>query len=130
MKKGPHGFTLIELLIAVAVVAILAVIAIPSYESYIVRSNRAAAKAALMDVAQREQQYMLDTRTYAATLVDLGIGSLPAEVARHYTIAIAVTATAPPGFTATATPLPAGRQAADGLLRINQAGVREPADKW
>ncbi|MDE2046954.1 MAG: prepilin-type N-terminal cleavage/methylation domain-containing protein, partial [Betaproteobacteria bacterium] len=47
MKKGPHGFTLIELLIAVAVVAILAVIAIPSYESYIVRSNRAAAKAAL-----------------------------------------------------------------------------------
>jgi type IV pilus assembly protein PilE len=35
------GFTLIELMIAVAVVATLAAVALPSYQQYVMRSNRA-----------------------------------------------------------------------------------------
>lgn len=46
------GFTLIELMIAVAILAIIMAIAIPSYQQYVVRSNRAEAKTILMQAAQ------------------------------------------------------------------------------
>jgi type IV pilus assembly protein PilE len=46
------GFTMLELLIGVVVVAILAAIAIPSYSAYVIRGQRAAAKAALEQAAQ------------------------------------------------------------------------------
>jgi type IV pilus assembly protein PilE len=65
-KASPHrGFTLVELLVAMAIVGIIALFAYPSYEAYIVRSNRAAAQSVLLDVAQRQQQYLLDNRSYA-----------------------------------------------------------------
>lgn len=51
-KRNPLGFTLIELMIVVAIVAILATIALPSYLQYVKRSDRAAAKAALLENAQ------------------------------------------------------------------------------
>ncbi|QKK03741.1 MAG: type IV pilin protein [Pseudomonadota bacterium] len=47
-----HGFTLIELMIAVAILAIVMAIAIPSYNEFVTRSNRAEAKALLMNAAQ------------------------------------------------------------------------------
>jgi type IV pilus assembly protein PilE len=58
------GFTLIELLIAVAVVAILAAIAIPSYSAYIVRGQRAAAKAVLLQTAQAMERYYTVNGSY------------------------------------------------------------------
>jgi len=50
--RSASGFTLIELMIAVAILAIVMAIAIPSYNEYVTRSNRAEAKAILMNVAQ------------------------------------------------------------------------------
>lgn len=47
-----RGFTMIDLLVALAVVAIIAAIAIPSYSAYVVRGQRAAAKAVLLQTAQ------------------------------------------------------------------------------
>lgn len=98
------GFTLIELMIAVAVVAILAVIAIPSYNRYVLRSNRAAAESVMMDMASAQERYMIDNRSYAASTAALGY-TLPDTVSSNYKIDTAPVAGPPPGFTVTATPI-------------------------
>jgi type IV pilus assembly protein PilE len=62
------GFTLMELMMVLAVVAILAAIAYPSYMDQVMKSKRAVAKNALLDLANRQEQYFFDNRTYANTL--------------------------------------------------------------
>ena len=99
--KTEKGFSLVELLVAVAIMGILAAVAIPGYQNYVVKGNRAAAQSFMMDLANREKQYMLDARTYV-NYPTLGV-SAPADVSKHYTIAITPVAT-PPEFTITATP--------------------------
>ena len=57
--RAGRGFTLLELMIVVAIVGILASIAYPSYMDHVRKGNRAKAQAFLMDVAQRQQNYLL-----------------------------------------------------------------------
>ena len=56
MKRKLSGFTLIEALIVVAIIGIIAAFAYPSYMESVRKSNRAEAKAELMEVAQRLQR--------------------------------------------------------------------------
>jgi type IV pilus assembly protein PilE len=135
--KMHRGFTLIELMVTVAVVAIMASVAYPSYQAYLIRNNRAAAQSALMDVAQRQQQFLLDNRGYTCDLTSTGLNwTVPASVAQNYTIAVTMTPgtcalpPTPPAFTATATPKAGTRQVVDGNLTIDQAGSKLPANKW
>jgi len=123
-----RGFTLIELMIAVAVVAIITMIAIPSYTSQMVKGRRSSAEAALMDVAQREQQYLLDARGYA-NLATLNT-TIPVDVNNFYQINIVPNAGPPPSFTASATPLPGTAQAGDPVLTIDSTGAKTPANLW
>ena len=123
------GFTLIELMITVAVVAILAAIAFPSYAMFMKKSRRGDAEATLMDIAQREQQYLLDTRTYAPDVATLKT-TVPADVLAYYTIAIVPGGAAPPSFVITATPIAGSQQAGDYTLTLNNTGVKSPASVW
>lgn len=124
-----RGFTLIELMITVAVVAILAAVAFPSYQQYVIRGKRAAAQSEMMDIANRQQQFLLANRSYAskATLEASGY-ALPTEVSANYTYDITIGAGATPSFTITFTAT--GSQASDGPLSLTSAGVKTPASKW
>lgn len=130
MAKGKqHGFTLIELMITVAIIGILAAIAYPSYASYIIKGNRTAAKAQMLDIANRQQQFMLANRAYAtrAMLTTSGY-ALPTEVSTKYSYSISLGTGAVPDYLITFTAI--GSQASDGDLTINSEGVKTPPNKW
>ena len=129
------GFTLIELLITVAVVAVLAAIAYPSYDSYVRRSKRSEAQQLLAAIANREAQYLLDSRMYTAVIGATGLnvnterwtctptGAPTSCTNGAYTVTVAIdNAATPPTFTATAAAT--GKQVQDGNLTINQTGAK------
>ncbi|MBI5658212.1 MAG: prepilin-type N-terminal cleavage/methylation domain-containing protein [Nitrosomonadales bacterium] len=123
VARPQRGFTLVELMIVVAIVGILAMIAVPSYRQYVVKANRAAAESYIMSLTNRQEQYVLDARTYA-TKAQLGIATDPADVSKNYTVTFGnVTAT-----TYTITAAPTGGQLADdtrcGSVSIDQAGTK------
>lgn len=131
-----RGFTLIELMIVVVIVSILMAIALPSYAYFMQKSRRGDAEATLMDIAQREQQYLNDARAYApdtATLYACAPApcGVPADVSSYYTITIAAPAGAtPPTFVVTATPIAGSPQAGDVTLTLDYTGVRSPSSAW
>jgi type IV pilus assembly protein PilE len=123
--KKTRGFTLIEMMIVVTIIGILVAIAVPSYQSHLRKGRRAEAQAFVTQVAQRQQQYLLDARTYAfgsTALSDLGL-SPPASVSTHYSITV-TGASSPPQFTVTADPSGSTVQAADGTLTMNHTGQK------
>ncbi len=71
------GFTLIELMVVVVIAAILASVAVPSYENFIARSKRSQAKSMLLQVADKQEQFFLDNKRYAATMTELGYAANP-----------------------------------------------------
>ena len=94
---------------------------------------RASAEAHLMNISQRQQQYLLDRRgSYASTVAALNVPT-PTDVAALYTIAIATTAGPPPTFSASATPIAGKTQAKDlgGVaLTIDNTGAKGPSGAW
>jgi type IV pilus assembly protein PilE len=133
MKRVATGFTLIELVIAVAVIAILAAVAYPSYTRHVARSHRSQAQGYLMRVAQRQQQFFLDSRDYAAQAAIFSAEPVPAEVAEQYQVAVGpATPTTPPTFIVTATPRAGSLQAAyrEPALSIAQDGSKSPSGAW
>ena len=120
-----RGFTLIELMITVAIVAILAAIAYPSYSAYIRKGKRATAQAALMDLAAKEQSYLLDRRVYTIVLADTGFVT-PAEIQAAYTISVACTPADCSGFTATATPAGGQAVSSEQTMTLDNTGVKQP----
>lgn len=121
-----RGFTLVELLVVVLIIGILSAIAYPAYTSYVKRGNRSAAQAYMMDVAQAQQQYLLDARSYGdETVIKV---AQPQRVLDNYTINIKPLPGPPPTFMITLTPK--GQQVGDVELTLNNDGNKTPSDKW
>src|SRR5262245_61219793 len=113
-------------MIVVVIIGILAAVAYPSYRQYVIRGNRAAAQAQMMDIANRQQPYFLANRAYA-TKAQLGY-SLNSEVVGKYTATSTLGTGSVPSFTITFAA--AGSQTSDGNLTLNNEGVKTPAAKW
>jgi type IV pilus assembly protein PilE len=129
IRGNQGGFTLIELMITVVIVAILLAIALPGFQNQVIRGHRAAAQAQMLDIANREQQFLLANRAYAnkATMVANGY-TLPPKVSAHYEFTVAVGLATIPTFNITFTPT--GRQLKDGALTLDHLGNKGPVDKW
>lgn len=124
-KSLQKGFTLIELMIVVAIVAILGTVAIANYRSYVLRSNRAEAKSALMRIQAQQEKYYLNVNSYTNNLVLLNSAAVTER--RLYNIQLEVDADGD-GYTARATAT--GSQVADEecpTFSIDEAGARLPA---
>jgi type IV pilus assembly protein PilE len=129
VQRRNGGFTLIELMMVVAIVSILLAIVLPGFQNQMIRGHRSAAKSEMLEIANRQKQFLLSDRAYAskATLTAGGY-ALPADIATHYDYDITIPASTVPAFTITFTPK--GAQASDGALTLNSEGVKTPAEKW
>ena len=130
-----RGFSLIELMIVVAIVGILAAVAYPSYLTYTMKSNRSAAQSYILEVAGKEERYLLDARSYG-DLSALGITTavIPTSVSDRYDLVVTPSAGPPPSYTITATAKSGSPQAVKDAactpLTINQTGKKLPAGCW
>lgn len=116
---GASGFTLIELLITLACIALLSGLAWPSYQSLILRSQRAQARVTLLQAAHWLERAASANGSYPAT------SDVPASVlqidGQHYKIVVISTAQ---NYTLSATPLGAQTADACGTLTVNHLGLR------
>ena len=113
-----YGFTLIELLIALACIALLASFAWPSYQSLILKSQRAQARASLLQAAHWLERAAGANGSYPLT------NDVPASVlqidGQRYKMTVISSAQ---NYTLSATPL--GAQSADtcGTLTVKTPQV-------
>jgi type IV pilus assembly protein PilE len=121
------GFTLIEVMIALVIVAILVSVALPSYLDHLRKTRRSAAQSFMVDVASRQQQYLMDARSYAGgagALVALNM-PVPGDVSKYYSVTVGPAApTVPPAYTITATPIAGSAQVPDGVLTLDHQGSK------
>lgn len=117
--KKPKGFTLIELLMVLTCVAILASFAWSSYQNLMMRSQRAQARAALLQASHWLERAASANGSYPLK------ADIPASVfqidGQRYKMTVTST---PQSYTLYAAPI--GTQAADacGTLTVNHLGMR------
>lgn len=151
-RSGNGGFSLIELMLAVAIIGILMAVAMPAYQEYLRRANQSAAKAVLMEVSSRQEQYLMKAGSYSASYTATGcvFGDLaytvPTEVCTNFDIALTA-GTIPVTYTVDAMRgLPTFRVSASGKAgtvqegypvagatteySINQFGLKLPVSAW
>jgi type IV pilus assembly protein PilE len=138
-RHRSQGFTLIELMIAVAIVGILAAVAMPAYFQSTMKARRSDAKAALLDLAQREERYMSTANQYTDSAPALGYGTgttitttnpmtVTSGSASYYQLAVTLPTPPAPAATFAATATPTGTQLAKdtqcGAFTITQTGAQ------
>ena len=121
-------------MITVAIVGILSAVAYPAYTQYIVRANRSAAQSFMATVGNKQEQSMLNARSYFSVVDGTPLQwtavstVVPAEVSNHYTVTVAAVNAAgnPPSFTVTATPKAsqASKDSKCKVLTLTNLGIK------
>lgn len=121
------GFTLIEVMIVVAIIGILAAVALPSYQNYVLRGNRASARAALLQAQQFMERFYVANDSYMTDRAGTGV-ALPASLQNapadspRYTLG--VVASASNAYKLTAAPIAGTADALCGSLTLTNTGIK------
>ena len=139
-NRTPHystprvtAFSLIELLTVITILGVLTAIAVPGFRQHLQSARRAEATGALLQIAVRQEQFMLQHRRYAAAAElslhppdGLGFNS---RMIKHYDISIGSHAT---GYLASAQVRVSGAQNSDSRCRsffIDATGAQTALDQ-
>ncbi len=126
-----NGFTLIELMITITVVGILAAIAYPNYTQFAAKGARADALTGLMNLANRQEQFYLDHKTFTRNMKQLGMDADPYIVDNgFYEIDASVGNATRYTLQATAIGTQATRDTACPVIQITSDGVKTPTECW
>jgi type IV pilus assembly protein PilE len=111
MRQSKHqesinqsGFTLIEVLIVVAIIGVIAAFAFPAYQDNVRKARRSDAQQLMVQISNRQEQYILDARSYSADPTVLGVARegwtcVTANCSNNfYTVTITLEAGPPPGY--------------------------------
>ena len=135
--RSQLGVTFLKLMIVMAIIAMISAFAYPSYMRYVVKTKRTAAQTTLLRVADRQQQFFMDNKRYAANLTNLGFTEDPLFVSEEgqsvaagdpdavYTVSLVnVAATT---YTVIGAPLGSQleRDGKCGTLTLDQTGARQ-----
>lgn len=130
-------------MVVIAIIGILTAIAMPAYNQYLIRANKAAAKAALMEIFSRQEQYMMNSGSYGS-LAQLNY-TVPTEVSTYFDVTLTTGTNSGstvaalqgmPAFTISASgkagTLQEGQPAAGAstAFSINQFGLKLPVAEW
>lgn len=116
-----NGFSLIELMVTVAIIGILVSVALPSYQEYVLRSNRAKVQACLSEHAQFMERYYTTNMTYVGAAPVLGC-TTESGLDDRYTIALGDVAART--YTVTATAIGVQVKESCGNLSLNHLGAK------
>lgn len=139
MLKRQPGFTLIELMVTVIIIGILAAIAYPSYTQYVLRANRAEARAILLESVQFLERNYTTANRYdqdsAGVAIALPFLTSPKNgTTTKYNITAAYGAAPAQTFTLSAAPTGVMSGDACGTYTLDNAGIQGSggtiADCW
>jgi type IV pilus assembly protein PilE len=76
-RGSAGGISLIELMIVLVIMAVLLAVAMPAYRGQVLKTRRSLARAELLALAVRQEQFFVNHKAYATDLTDLGFADSP-----------------------------------------------------
>jgi type IV pilus assembly protein PilE len=132
--KRTKGFTLIELMIVVAIIAIIAAVGFPSYQNYIVQTNRTQCQSALAQMANAmERHYTMAVPSTYGGAGSIGAGlntgaptifATTAPIDATATCDLTIVSATVNDYLLAATPIAGTLLAGDGMSTLNAAGQK------
>lgn len=137
MPAQKKGFSLVELMVVIAIVAILSVIAIPSFQQYVLESNRKEGQMALLQAQMAVERFYSQNMRYPKDRAEYleASGNLANSSTQLYSISYR-----PPSFNGDSYELSVLPNSAWGTkqnqdlgcqwLAIDNTGKKQPAACW